>query len=83
MLKLIRPKTDAAVFLLDGLVCTWVQNGHILNALQPISSLALIEVDRLSLKALELHGPVPFYGPETPLHQPDRTIASHFAVHRP
>lgn len=82
MPRLIQPTHDAAVFLLDGLVATWVRDGNVLAALAPLVSPGVTTVDRLALHALELHGPAPAYG-VTPPDQPERTVASDFAVWRP
>lgn len=83
MLRLIQPTTDAAIFLLDGLICTWVQNGNVYNALSSlVAPGGAVQLDRLALKALELHGPAPIYS-GTPANQPGRTVPADFAVHRP
>ena len=84
MTELIQPTNDAAIFLRDGLVCSWVADGNVLSALLAagiVGPAGARPVSRLALKALELHGPAPVYG-VTPSNQPERTKTTDFATWR-
>ena len=63
MRERIQVPGDAAVFLLDGITCTWVSDTNVSTALEqaglmpPATNVKL--VDRAGLKAFELRGPLP------------------------
>jgi hypothetical protein len=63
MRERIQVPGDAAVFLLDGITCTWVADTNVSMALEvaglmpPATGVKL--VDRAGLKAFELRGPLP------------------------
>lgn len=62
VMEQIRVDGDPAVFLRNGLVVTWIQNELVQAALvadRILPSFTVKLVNRLSLKALELHGPCP------------------------
>lgn len=83
MPRLIQPAEDPAIFLADGLTVTWVPDGNVLVALQPlVASMTITKVNRIALKALVLRGPVPVYGTH-PSTQPGRTRSGDFAAHQP
>lgn len=63
MSKRIQVPGDAAVFKLDGNVCTWIADTAVSDALIKAGLYPgadeTISVDRVGLKAYELHGPLP------------------------
>jgi hypothetical protein len=68
VMELIQVPGDPAVFLRDGLVVTWVQSEAVRDALLAdgtLKSAAVRPTQRLTLKAYELHGPLPNAGPTT------------------
>lgn len=86
MPRLIQPADDAAVFLLDGLTCTWVSSGDVLADLVwagIVPPTGPLRVTRRSLSAFVLAGPAPSDAAYAGAASPGRTVATDFAGHRP
>ncbi len=85
MPRLIQPANDPAVFLLDGLQCSWVRDANVLADLLSagiVPATKAARVTRRSLSAFVLVGPAPAYTTHPP-SEPERTKPTDFAGHRP
>ena len=80
-----QPADDPAVFLLDGLQCSWVRDANVLADLLSagiVPATKAARVTRRSLSAFVLVGPAPAYTTHPP-SEPERTKPTDFAGHRP